>query len=266
MPETAHACTQAIYQSSDSPVLVAPGLWDEGADEGIIMVRSEDPFDITIEPGTKIAEIHPSVTQTRVCQDCGWADTDSWPYQDGLASCNQCGSVPVHHYLAKACSNCHSEGSAILSYTGCAHCRPEGRLLWEDRGEKVTIKQGPAKHLLQKAARAAAMLVLVNGTCVSSASASLEPSQPEPTATASPGPSSPVRYTPVFHIVEEPGGIRRLTECEVPTEEFNAARTADMAARYPNLSPGLLEHLDALEPFLNTSIIAGSVMESAKPK
>ena len=61
----------------------------------------------------------------------------------------------------------------------------------------------------------------------------------------------------VFHIVEEPGGIRHLTECEVPTEEFNAARTADIAARYPNLSPGVLEHLDALEPFLNTSIVAG---------
>ena len=62
---------------------------------------------------------------------------------------------------------------------------------------------------------------------------------------------------PVFHIAEEPGGIRYLTECEVPTEEYNNARAADMAARHPNTSPGLLEHLDALEPFLDTSILAG---------
>ena len=61
----------------------------------------------------------------------------------------------------------------------------------------------------------------------------------------------------VFHIVEEPGGIRHLTDCEVPTEEYNAARSADLASKYPNLSPGLLEHLDALEPFLDTSIAAG---------
>ena len=61
----------------------------------------------------------------------------------------------------------------------------------------------------------------------------------------------------VFHIVEEPGGIRHLTDCEVLTEEYNSARSADHASKYPNLSPGLLEHLDALEPFLDTSIAAG---------
>ena len=67
----------------------------------------------------------------------------------------------------------------------------------------------------------------------------------------------PVQYHPVFHIVEEPGGIRNLTECEVPTEEYNSARTADLARRYLDRSPGLLGHLEALEPFLDTSILAG---------
>ena len=62
---------------------------------------------------------------------------------------------------------------------------------------------------------------------------------------------------PVFHIIEEPGGIKHLTEIEVPTEEYNNARAADMAARHPNCSAGLLEHLSALEPFLDTSILAG---------
>ena len=77
------------------------------------------------------------------------------------------------------------------------------------------------------------------------------------TLTGLPADDPQVVYHPVYHIVEEPGGIRHLTECEVPTEEFNAARTADLAKRHPNLSPGLLEHLEALEPFLNTSIVAG---------
>ena len=61
----------------------------------------------------------------------------------------------------------------------------------------------------------------------------------------------------VYHIIEEPGGIKHLTECEVPTEEYNAARAQDLARRYPNLSAGVLEHLEALEPFLDTSILAG---------
>jgi len=48
-----------------------------------------------------------------------------------------------------------------------------------------------------------------------------------------------------------------MTECEVPTEEYNTARAQDLAMKYPNLSPGVLEHLEALEPFLDTSIVSG---------
>ena len=62
---------------------------------------------------------------------------------------------------------------------------------------------------------------------------------------------------PVFHIVEEPGGIKYLTECEVPTEEYNDARIADLIARHPKLSAGVAEHIAALEPFLDVSILAG---------
>ena len=66
-----------------------------------------------------------------------------------------------------------------------------------------------------------------------------------------------VKLHPVYHIIEEPGGIKHLTECEVPTEEYNSARLADLTSRHPNCSPGVLEHLEALEPFLDTSILAG---------
>ena len=62
---------------------------------------------------------------------------------------------------------------------------------------------------------------------------------------------------PVFHTVDEPGGIRRLSESEVPTEFYNETRLKDLSTRHPNLSPGVLEHLGALEPFLDTSIVAG---------
>jgi len=62
---------------------------------------------------------------------------------------------------------------------------------------------------------------------------------------------------PVFHIIEEPGGIQHLADCEVPTEEYYTALAADMRARHPDVSAGLLEHLEAVEPFLDISIAAG---------
>ena len=60
---------------------------------------------------------------------------------------------------------------------------------------------------------------------------------------------------PVYHIIEQPGGIRHLSEWEVPTEEYKSARTADLALRHPGLSPGVLEHLETLEPFLDLFIL-----------
>ena len=66
-----------------------------------------------------------------------------------------------------------------------------------------------------------------------------------------------VKYHPVFHIVEEPGGIRHLTECEVPTEYYNEARLKDLASRHPKCQSSVLEHLGNLEPFLDVSTCAG---------
>ena len=78
MPNTPVGCTEAIFQSTDSPVEVAPGLWDEGQDEGLVCIQNMDEFDVVIEPGTKVAELHPAVTQTRACQDCGLCAPVSW--------------------------------------------------------------------------------------------------------------------------------------------------------------------------------------------
>ena len=62
---------------------------------------------------------------------------------------------------------------------------------------------------------------------------------------------------PVHHIVEEPGGIAHLVDCECPTDEYYAALSADMRERHPKASVSVLVHLASLEPFLDTSILAG---------
>ena len=66
-----------------------------------------------------------------------------------------------------------------------------------------------------------------------------------------------VKTQPVFHIVEEPCKMAYMADCEVPTEDYYMALSADMRSRHPNVSGWVHEHLEALEPFLDTSITAG---------
>ena len=56
---------------------------------------------------------------------------------------------------------------------------------------------------------------------------------------------------------KEPGGIENLTDVECPTEEYYTALAADMRARHPDAGVHVLEHLDALEAFLDVAILAG---------
>ena len=61
----------------------------------------------------------------------------------------------------------------------------------------------------------------------------------------------------VFHIVEDPGGVEQLVDCEVPTEYYYERLAEDMARRHPKANRFLLEHLSELEPFLDVSILSG---------
>ena len=220
---------QVALPTTDSPVEAVPGIWDTGQDQGVLCIIGTDEFDTVLEPGTKIGEIHTAALQTRICQGCGGQDTDAWVVEPGMKTCNDCGSVLGGG--VSACRQCGEtqEACCLLSYAGCGSCRPEQKL-------KGKVRKGPATNMLAKSALAFAALCSV----VDPAEAALN-----------------VKLHPVFHIIEEPGGIRYLTECEVPTETYNSARTADLAARYPKASQGVIEHLEALEPFLDTSILAG---------
>ena len=50
-----------------------------------------------------------------------------------------------------------------------------------------------------------------------------------------------------FHIVEEPGGIERMSDCECPTEEYYDLLTQDRWRRFPKADKSVHEHLDALD-------------------
>ncbi len=71
---------------------------------------------------------------------------------------------------------------------------------------------------------------------------------------------------PVFRIVEEPGGIEKMVDCEC-LAACHEALSRDMQRRRQNASEAMLEHLAALEPFFDTSILAGfSFGVGEKPK
>ena len=45
-----------------------------------------------------------------------------------------------------------------------------------------------------------------------------------------------------YHIVEDPGGIEHLVDCEVPTEKYYEELAKDMRARHPKTSRFLLDN------------------------
>ena len=118
--------------------------------------------------------------------------------------CDECGA-----YLTKApapCLGCEagSEDQIVLSYLCCADCRPEARM-------EGKIRRGLAALFL-----AAVFLSFVDECGQESRSSALHGGDPS-------------FDNPMAHIVEEPGGIRYLTECEVPTEKYNEARSKHLA-------------------------------------
>ena len=69
----------------------------------------------------------------------------------------------------------------------------------------------------------------------------------------------------VYHIVETPGAPDLLAE-EGPTDKYYQRLRADLSERYPAASEHLLDHLEALEAFLDKSIMAGVTFGIDKAK
>ena len=71
---------------------------------------------------------------------------------------------------------------------------------------------------------------------------------------------------PVYHIVEQPGGIERMLEVEIPPEAYHEALRRDMEERHSKAPWHILDHLVSLEAFLDVSIVAGFSFGSEKAK
>ena len=167
--------------SFGSEVEAVPGIWDGYNTEGMICVINQGEFDVTLEPGKRVAEVVEAVLQTDVCQDCGQRDTRAWFPSDKDATCDTCGAYTTK--TPAPCLSCGAGGrdSLVLSYQGCSDCRPEAVM-------KGKVRAGPASSFL-----AGTYLDYVH-------------QNNEQTSCSGGRPGDDVTYAHhVAHIVEEPG-------------------------------------------------------------
>ena len=62
---------------------------------------------------------------------------------------------------------------------------------------------------------------------------------------------------PVYHIMEEKGGIDRMDAIDIPPEEYYDALRKDMESRFPKADKFVMGHAVSLEAFLDKAIAAG---------
>ena len=156
-------------------------------------------------------------------------DTDAWVKQPNMECCDECGTPKIGG--PRKCKSCGAgkEKCHVLSYAGCGSCRPEKYL-------QGRVRHGVAAGLLARSAIAFAAMC-----AVSSGPAGLRGRSQEGYPSGTPAAASTLNKVntvknPVFHIVEEPGGIRYMADCEVPTQAYYDALAEDMKKRHPNTS------------------------------
>ena len=226
-------------------------MWPTGETEGMVFIANVDVVDQPLDLGTVVGEVCDVVARTLVCGVCAAVDTLAWPRQAVRQSCTTC-HQPVPEEQFQDCAACGAAPSAgcELSYSGCISCRPERRF------EPGPQRSGPAgvAPRATRAGRTRLQGIMGRALLALAAVQTVSDGQYHPAAAAHP---VNVREHPVYHIVEEPGGIEHMVDCEMPTEEYYGALSADMAQRHPKAQKWVLEHLATLEPFLDNSIVAG---------
>ena len=80
---------QQVVLATDQTVLdTVPGLWPNGAREGMLLVANLEEVDEPLECGTVVGEVVQGPTVTQVCGAC--AGVDTWLSESNL-KCSQCG-------------------------------------------------------------------------------------------------------------------------------------------------------------------------------
>ena len=124
-PPPAGEAQQVVLATDQTALDTVPGLWPNGAREGMLLVANLEEVDEPLECGTVVGEVVQGPTVTQVCGAC--AGVDTW-LSESSRKCSQCGLQEPDH-RKPACDICGAEAEQQyqLSYSGCSSCRPEGR-------------------------------------------------------------------------------------------------------------------------------------------
>ena len=240
--------TCGMFNSDQSTVDIAPGIWDTGATEGMVLVMNVTEFEVPLETGSTVAEVAPVGLQTVICSRCGLMDTEAWlgPESSAVKKCESCATPILPEPVV--CAECQAtECLTAMSYAGCSDCRSEAdemrRAASDPEAEVVQlagslsedpVESSVASVLVSKPSRGLGSKVVARGlmmfsalsVCLRDAEGVTHPGLPRGAPKA-----ADVIEHPIFHIVEEPGGIDYMTDCEVPTEEYYDALFSDMKKR-----------------------------------
>ena len=224
---------EVVLPAEECELEAAQGIWEATQNEGMLFVCNLDVLEQPLDPGVRLAELHPAVVQTRVCQECGSIDTDSFPVGPKTKRCDSCDAPLVPG--PSACRQCSAGDKAcrVLSYQGCLKCRPEARF-------RNNISKGPAAGFLINAMIACLCMVSPTDPSPTAGSSSETWSASKdvhliPAGAVTPNPmagwtrnDTDLYWNRCYHIVEDAAAIEKMVDCEVPTEEYYDALAADM--------------------------------------
>ena len=245
---------------------VVPGLWDSGGQEGMVFVANPTGPDVEIQQGDVVAGVVPAGVQTRTCTACGHVDTDG--FISDLTMCETCGTLlPKGRSPCRQCLKDDDDGEHILiqMYAGCSDCKAHIHSLCEN-----SEPNGPTESDSEEVALSTLERVLrfqdeiqsefrpTGGLVGDVITQVVDPESTRIVEFQDP------RVLPCFHIqhnvghiVEEPGGIRHMTDCEVPPEGYYDELTKDLLRRYPKACKHVIAHLVCFEAFADVSLVSG---------
>ena len=217
-----------ILPVKGAKVEVVPGMWDPDCVEGEVYVSVEDT-EVVISKGEPLCVAVPAAIEQKVCPNCEVVEAAAWISGPECRVCKEV-QLPANRGADVLCKRC---GSRMVERArkGCARCRPSQL---NGRPQVVLPLAGLMAFLTAGVAAKGAPDIIAKGAM------------------------SEVNSVPdsVFHIVETPGALDLMAE-ESPTDEYYQLLREDMQKRYPDASVHLLDHLEALEAFLDRSILAG---------
>ena len=175
---------------------VISGIWPVDSDKGLVVVVNPDGDDLCLTDGDRVAAVMPAALQTRTCTLCGLVDTDG--FSSDVEMCGACGTLVPRG--PSPCAGCGAGVDYIHTqlYACCKCCK----------GLVQPVEEGTEKGLN-----------LFGGT--------VGPQDPKvnPCFYVDEARSVTTRWAPapnhIGHIIEEPGGINQMVDCEVPPEEYD---------------------------------------------